>query len=140
MMNKDKKKLFEAFEKVCGVKLLKEDYDNVDEIKTIEEYLLNNLVLDLDIIPGSKEYNNIEFDFNLNNKNYYGNISLFIESYLDKDSGTEYAPPTNELIIKEVEIINLSIGDEDGDIIVYNEQNQQDNNFIEELEKKIEFK
>jgi hypothetical protein len=139
-MNKDKKKLFEAFEKVCGIKLLKEDYYNVDEIKSIEEYLLNNLVLDLDIIPGSKEYNNIEFDFNLNNKNYYGNISLFIESYLDKDSGTEYAPPTNELIIKEVEIINLSIGDEDGDIIVYNEQNQQDNNFIEELEKKIEFK
>jgi hypothetical protein len=140
MMNKDKKKLFEAFEKVCGVKLLKEYYDNVDEIKTIEEYLLNNLVLDLDIIPGSKEYNNIEFDFNLNNKNYYGNISLFIESYLDKDPGTEYAPPSSELIIKEVEIINLSIGDEDGDIIVYNEQNQQDNNFIEELQRKIEFK
>jgi hypothetical protein len=137
-MNKDKKKLFEAFEKVCGVKLLKEQEEIIGEVESLKEYMLEKLSLDLDLVPGIKKFDDKEFEFELNNKKYTGFISLIVESELVEDPGTQYAPPSSELVVKNIEISYLNVGDDDIDIIVFDVQNQNHLDFIEKLEKEIE--
>jgi hypothetical protein len=49
-MKSDKQKLFEAFEKVCGVKLLKEEKEPIESLK---DFLIDNI----DLEP----YNNLDY-------------------------------------------------------------------------------
>jgi hypothetical protein len=137
-MNKDKKKLFEAFEKVCGIKLLNEQDTVLGEVDSIKKYMLKNFSLKIDIVSGTKEYNDKEFEFDLNNKQYYGVISLIVTAKYEEDPGTQYAPPSGDMIIENVEITYINIGDEDDDIILYDQDNQNHIDFIEQLEKEIE--
>jgi hypothetical protein len=137
-MDNNKKKLFEAFEKVCGIKLLKEQDIVLGEVDSIKEYMLKKFRLNLDVVSGTKEYNDKEFDFELNGKEYYGVVSLIITAKYEEDPGTQYAPPSGEMIIENIEISYLNIGDEEGDIILFDQDNQNHIDFIEKLENEIE--
>lgn len=128
-MDKNKKKLFEAFEKVCGIKLLNEQDIVIGEVESLKEYMLENLSLDLQLVTGSKRFDNIDFDFELNNKKYTGIISLIVESRLD--------PLSDQITVEDVNIKNLNVGDEDTDIIVFDKDIQNHIDFVEQLEGKL---
>jgi hypothetical protein len=123
-MNKDKKKLFEAFEKICKVKLIKESMYNVDDI---EEYLLDKLVLNLELEEGRNDVDEYEFDFKVNNEDFYGKISMSVYVECDEHKESEYAPGYSDCVVSDISITNLEIDD-----IEFSDD------FISKLEKNIE--
>lgn len=138
-MDKNKKKLFEAFEKVCGIKLLKEQEFIIGEVEKIKDYLLSKLVFkDIDLNDGTTIIKDKEFYFNINNKEYNGSISMKIETTFNQDSGTDFAPPTSDRTIENIEVLKLNIFDEEKSIIVFDNENQNHLDFINQLEKEIE--
>lgn len=128
-MNKDKKKLFEAFEKICKVKLIKESMHNVDDIS---DYLLNKLVLNLDLEEGRNDVDEYEYDFKVNNEDFYGKISMSVYVECDEDEESEYAPGYSDCVVSDVLISSLEIWDNFNKIIDY------PNDFLSKLEKEIE--
>ena len=128
-MNKDKKKLFEALEKICKVKLIKESMHNVDNIIN---YLLKNLVLNLDLDEGINDIDEYEFDFNVNNEDFSGKISMTVYVECDNDEESEYASGYSDCFVNDISISNLEIKNNSGNIIDYPDD------FLSKLEKQIE--
>lgn len=134
-MDINKKKLFEAFEKVCGIKLLKEnEYDEVSEIKN---YLLNNLTINTDLNDGLNVVEDYEFEFNLNGKDYTTLLDLTINTTEYNESEGEYEPGYSTFEIDDVDIYSLTVSDENGNIFIYNDKNKDEKEFIIKLENTI---
>lgn len=130
-MNNEKKKLFEAFEKVCKIKLIKENYISEDEIKN---YLLNKLSFNLELEEGTNDVDEHEFEFKINNENFYGKISMIVDVECENEDESEYAPGYSECNVTYIDIVNLSIYDNFNEIM-----NLDDNRiFLDKLNKTLE--
>lgn len=134
-MNKDKKRLFEAFEKICGVKLIKEDLDTREE-DIVKDYLLHKLSLSIELFDGDNDIEDHEFEFEVNGKKYYGSITMTIIADSNGSTGSEYSPDYGDTNIVDIDIKNVKISDEDDLLFVFDVST--DKEFIIKLERVIE--
>jgi hypothetical protein len=130
-MKNDKRKLFEAFEKVCGIKLIKENYIPEDAIK---RYLLKELSFTLSLEDGINDIDEEEFEFKIGNDTFYGKISMIVNVDCENEEESEFAPGYSECNVVYVEIAKLSIYDEFNEIMNLD----NDREFIDNLNKELE--
>lgn len=130
-MKNDKRKLFEAFEKVCGIKLIKENL-NYEEV--IKSYLLNKLSLNLDLEEGLNEVKEHEFEFTINDEKFTGVISMTVDVTCDNEPEGEYSPAYSDCHVYYIDINDLSIYNKFDELIDIN----LDKEFIRKLDKQLE--
>lgn len=128
-MKNDKKRLFEAFEKICKVKLIKESFVGLSEV---EDYILNKLVIRLDDLEeGENDIDLHEFEFKVNNEDFYGTISMIVDVECENEPESEFAPGYSECNITKTRIYKLELFDNFNSIAKY----EYPNEFLSKLER-----